>query len=137
GAVPGSFGSITLNGQVQTKYATLSAFVATDSTGTGNGWNITFQATPFTCTAGSGANKCPSGGHSLPNGSLVMAPPTVACDASSSCGGLATVPSVSIAANTAIDAASAVKVGSSLASTGMGSYDFSMGTVDGTAGHNL
>jgi len=137
GAVPGSFGSITLNGQVQTLFTTLSSYTASDSTGTGSGWNITFQATQFACTVGTGTNKCPTGGNSLPAGSLLMAPPTVACDASSSCGGLAAAPTISISSNTGIDAASAVKVASAAASTGMGTYDFTTGLVDATAGHDL
>lgn len=137
GAAPGTLAAVTLNGQVQTQFTTLGSYTALDSTGTGSGWNVTFQATQFTCTAGSGANKCPAGGNSLPVGSLTMAPPTVACDAASSCGGQAATPTVSIAANTGIDVATAVKVASAATNTGMGTYDFTPGNVDATAGHNL
>jgi hypothetical protein len=53
------------------------------------------QATQFACTAGTGSNKCPTGGNSLPSGSLLVAPPTVGCDASWSCRGLAAAPTIS------------------------------------------
>jgi hypothetical protein len=140
GAAPGTLSAVTLNGQTQTQYTTLATYTAVDSTGTGSGWNVTFQATPFSCTAGSGSNKCPSGGSSMPNGSLTMAPPTVACDAvmnGTACSGQGAVPTMSIAGNTAVDAASAVKVASSAANAGMGTYDFTPGLVDATSGHDF
>jgi hypothetical protein len=140
GAAPGTLSAVTVNGQTQTQYTTLGTYTAVDSTGTGAGWNITVQATPFSCTAGTGTDKCPTGGNSLPTGSLTMAPPTVACDASMAgtpCSGQGATPSVSISANTAVDAASAVKVASAAANSGMGTYDFTPGNVDSTSGHNL
>lgn len=138
GAAPGTLAAVTLNGQVQTQYTTLGSYTAVDSTGTGSGWNVTFQATQFACTnSGNAGDKCPSGGNSLPVGSLTMAPPTVACDANSSCGGQAATPTISISGNTGVDVASAVKIASAAANTGMGTYDFTPGTVDGIAGHNL
>jgi hypothetical protein len=141
GAAPGTLSAVTLNGQVQTQYTTLGSFTAADSTGTGSGWNITFQATQFKCTySGNAGDKCPTaaqGGNSLPVGSLTMAPPTVACDAASSCGGQAATPTISISSNTGIDVASAVKVASAAANTGMGTYDFTPANVDATSGHNL
>lgn len=140
GAAPGTLSGVTVNGQTQTQYTTLGSYTAADSTGTGTGWNVTFQATQFSCTAGTGTDKCPTGGNSLPTGSLTMAPPTVACDPAmngTSCSGQGAVPSVAITSNTAIDAASAVKVASAAANTGMGTYDFTPGFVDTTSGHNL
>lgn len=130
GAAPGTF-SATLTGADQTVASALASYTAADNTGTGSGWNITFQATAFTCTAGNG--QCPTGGDSLPTGSLTMAPPTVSCN--SSCTGHGTPPSISIASNTTIDG-SAVKIASAAVQHGMGSYTFTAGQLGG-AGNAL
>jgi hypothetical protein len=82
GAAPGNF-SATLNGYNQSVYTTLGTYQASDTTLLNLGWNITFQATRFTCTPGIGS--CPAGGNSLPLNSLLMAPPTVACASGTSC----------------------------------------------------
>lgn len=140
GAAPGTLAAVTLNGQTQTQYTSLGTYTAGDSTGTGSGWNITFQATQFACTAGTGTNKCPTGGNSLPVGSLTVAPPTVACDplmAGTPCSGQGAPPGISISGNTAVDTASAVKVASAAANSGMGTYDFTPAGVDGITGHEL
>jgi hypothetical protein len=140
GAAPGSLTAVTINGQTQTQYTSLGTYTGVDSTGTGAGWNVTFQATQFACTVGSGSNKCPTGGNSLPTGSLTVAAPTVACDPlmnGTLCSGQGAVPTISISANTAVDVASAVKVASAALNQGMGTYDFTPGLVDGIAGHNL
>lgn len=132
GAAPGTLTAVTLNGQTQTQYTTLASYTAADSTGTGLGWNVTFQATQFACTAGTGTDKCPTGGNSLPIGSLTMGVPTVTCDpvmSGTPCSGQGAAPAISISANTAVDTASAVKVASAMANTGMGTYDFTPGTI--------
>ena len=128
GAAPGTF-SATLTGSDQTVATTLSNYTAADTTGTGHGWNVTFQATQFACTAGVG--QCPAGGDSLPTSSLLMAPETVACNWGTSCAGRASGPSISIASNTALDAGSAVKVASAALNKGMGTYTFTPGTLGG------
>ncbi|NRD80938.1 WxL domain-containing protein [Bacillus sp. BRMEA1] len=60
------FPAITLNGQLQTLNATLSNWSIIDATGTGNGWHVTAQATPFT-EAGVSNNPL-----TLPTGSLTL-----------------------------------------------------------------
>ncbi len=133
GAAPGTFAA-TLNGSDQTVATTLANYQASDTTGTGHGWNVTFQATQFACTAGTG--QCPAGGDSLPTGSLLMAPETVACNSGTDCAGRASAPTVSIVANTALDGGSAVKVASAAANKGMGTYTFTPGQLGG-AGNAL
>lgn len=128
GAAPGTF-AVTLNGSDQTVASTLSSYTASDTTGTGNGWNVTFQASTFTCTAGVG--QCPTGGDSLPTSSLLMAPETVACNTGTDCSGRASAPTVSIASNTALDSGSAVKVASAALKKSMGTYNFTPGTLGG------
>jgi X-Pro dipeptidyl-peptidase len=127
GAAPGTF-SATLNGSDQTVFGTLATYQAVDSRGTGAGWNITFQATQFACANPTDAG-CPVGGDTFATSSLLMAPPTVACHAGFTCSGKGAVPTISIAANTAIDAGSAVKVASAALNKGMGTYDFTPGTI--------
>ncbi len=133
GAAPGTF-SATLTGSDQTVATTLGTYTAADTTGTGHGWNVTFQASQFTCTAGTG--QCPAGGDTLPTSSLLMAPETVACNSGTSCSGRASAPTISIAANTALDSGSAVKVASAALNKGMGTYTFTPGTLGG-AGNAL
>lgn len=128
GAAPGAF-TVTLNGSDQTVPTTLGTYTGSDTTGTGHGWNVTFQASQFTCTAGTGS--CPVGGDSLPLSSLLMAPETVACNSGTSCSGRASAPTVSIAANTALDGGSAVKVASAPLTKGMGTYTFTPGALGG------
>jgi hypothetical protein len=127
GAAPGNF-TATLTGSDQQVYTTLATYQAADLTGTGSGWHLTFQATAFTCTNGTDTG-CPTGNDSLPASSLLVAPPTVACHAGTSCAGRAAVPTVSIATNTALDSGSAVAMASAATKKGMGTYDFTPGTV--------
>jgi putative surface cell wall-binding protein len=137
GGAPGVLGGVTLNGHTQNAYATLGTYQASDTTLTGAGWNITFQASQFSCAAGTGS--CPATSAQLPLSSLVMAPPTVACASGTSCTSTQAPPTISIQANTAIDTAGSagVKVASAAANTGEGTYDFTPALVDGTSGHNL
>ncbi len=131
GAAPGNL-SVTLNGSDQTVTTTLGSYTAADSTGSGKGWNVTFQATAFHCTNGGVSDPCPSsGGDTFPTSSLLMAPPTVACASNQTCSGRAGKPTVSIASNTAVDSGSAVKVASAAVNTGMGTYNFTPGTIGG------
>lgn len=137
GAAPGNF-TATLAGSDQTIYTSLAPYTGADTTGTGKGWNVTFQATQFACTYNSTTNpNCPTAGNTLPASSLKMAAPTVACASNQSCTGQAAPPSISISANTAVDSGTAVKVASAAASTGMGTYDFTPSPVDTTTGHDL
>jgi hypothetical protein len=129
GAAPGAF-TATLTGSDQQVYSTLGNYTGADNTGTGAGWNITFQATQFSCTHGTDTG-CPVGNDTLPTSSLLIAPPTVACHSGTSCNGRASVPSISIGSNTAVDGGSAVKVASAAVNKGMGTYDFTPGNLNG------
>lgn len=127
GAAPGNF-TATLTGSDQQVYAALGSFTGADQTGSGNGWHITFQATRLACTSGTDAG-CPTGGDTFPASSLLLAPPTVTCHTGTSCSGRASKPTISISANTALDGASAVTIASTAANSGMGTYDFTPGTI--------
>jgi hypothetical protein len=127
GAAPGTF-SATLNGSDQTVYGTLATYQAVDSRGTGVGWNITFQATQFACTNPTDAG-CPVGGDTFATSSLLMAVPTVACHSGTSCISHAAPPTISVGGTTAVDSGSAVKVASAAVNKGMGTYDFTPGTI--------
>ncbi|HZU11250.1 MAG TPA: WxL domain-containing protein [Chloroflexota bacterium] len=130
GGSPGTF-SATLTGSNQTADTTLGTYTVTDATGTGLGWNVTFQATQFTCTVGTDAG-CKTGLTTLPWNSLSIAPPSAVCASGSLCTG---APSDSISSNTAIDTGSgttpgsAVKVLSAAALSGIGSYTVTPGTI--------
>lgn len=132
GATPGTFPGVTLNGTDQTVYTTLTAYTGDNSTDATTGWNITFQATQFSCP-GSGQNHCVSA-DTLPTGSLVMPPPTVSSCVSScgTSGNTAAAPTISINSNTGIDVASPVKVASAGTNKGEGVYKFTPGTVGGS-----
>jgi hypothetical protein len=130
GAAPGNFAA-TLNGSDQTVGTSLGTYTGQDTTGSASGWNVTFQATNFACTAGAG--QCPTGGDTLPAGSLLMAPPTVACNTGTSCTGRASAPTISIATNAALDNGAAVKVASAAAKKGMGTYTFTPANISGIA----
>lgn len=128
GGAPGSF-SATLNGANQTADTTLGNYTVNDATGSAAGWNVTFQATQFTCAvqvSGVGDAGCQPGLTTLPADSLSIAKPTAACASGSTCTGS---PAVSITGNTAVDGASAVTVLDAAAGTGMGSYDVTPGTI--------
>ncbi len=130
GGTPGTF-SATLNGANQTADTTMASYNPDDATGSGAGWNVTFQATQFTCVVGTDTG-CKTGLTTLPWNSLSIAPPGATCAGGSSCTGS---PTISISANTAVDtgsgttAGSAVKVLSAAAGSGMGSYTVTPGTI--------
>jgi hypothetical protein len=126
GAAPGNF-TASLTGSDQQVYTTLGAYTAADTTGTGNGWHVTFQATAFNCTSADAG--CPATGDTFPTGSLLMAAPTVACASGTSCAGRAVPPTISISTNTALDSGSAVTVASAASKKGMGTYNFTPGAI--------
>jgi hypothetical protein len=110
-----NFASVTLNGQIQTTTASMGAFTVTDSTGTGNGWNVVVKASQFT-----------TGGETpltLPNNSLDIALPTVTAQEG------ATDASTITKLNGKIDNATGVKVLSAAADGGMGKYDIGANTL--------
>jgi hypothetical protein len=111
-----NFPGVTLNGTAQTVSASLAGFSVDDARGTGVGWHVTAQATQFAEHDGTGYV---AGGRTLPMGSLTMPAPTVTANGTSS-----PPPTLEPGAPWAIDAASAVKIASAAAGTGMGRYDF-------------
>ncbi|MGH2442267.1 MAG: WxL domain-containing protein [Chloroflexota bacterium] len=128
GATPGDF-SANLSGSDQTVSTTLSTYSVSDARGNAAGWHVTFQASSFSCT--SVDSGCPVSGDTLPSGSLLMAPPTVACHSGTSCSGRASPPVISVSSNTALDTGTAVTVASAAAKEGMGTFDFTPGTIGG------
>jgi hypothetical protein len=136
GAAPSNFPGVTLNGSDQNVYSTLGTYTAIDQSGSGAGWNITMQATQFTCSAGTGS--CPSGGDKFPTGSLQVKPPAVACANSAGCGTVSRLSPPTICHGSsayALDTGSAVNVASAAANTGMGTFNFtpnSFGTGTGS-----
>jgi hypothetical protein len=140
GAVtPGTFGAVTLNGQDQLTYASLSSYDVTDATGTGAGWKVTFKASRFACTAG--ADQCPAGtGDTLDAGLLKVAKPTAACATGNGCQGRAAAPTGGISGDTAIDggtSAAAVTVLSAAVGSGMGKYTVTPGAFASDSAKNL
>ena len=126
GATPNNL-TATLTGSDQLVYTTLSTYTAADTTGTGLGWHLTFQATQFACTTSD--TGCPTAGDSLSVGSLLMPPPTVACASGTSCNGRAGLPTVSVSTNSPLDSGSAVSVSSAAPNKGMGTYTFTPGAI--------
>jgi hypothetical protein len=95
-----------------------SGFSINDATGSGDGWCVTMQATPFTNTTTD--TSSPSYGKVLPPNSLIMPALTVAVANDSS----SAVP-MPLATSTAIDTDSALEVADCCtAGEGMGTYGF-------------
>ena len=134
GGAPGSF-SATLAGTDQVLYTTLEPFTVNDSTGTADGWHVSVQAAPLTCAPG--VDACPAAGDALPAGSLVIAPPTVACAQGTACVNRSAPPVVTLSGPTAIDVATAVRVAAAAAGTGAGTYVFTPGEIGGVAGRHV
>jgi len=114
----GNFAPVTLDGSAKGTTATMDNFSATDARGTGDGWNVTVQATQFKEHNGTSYVDL---GKQLPQNSLQMAAPNVAkSDQTSSA-----EPQITTGPYT-IDAAAAVKIASAgSGGPGMGSYNFS------------
>lgn len=116
------FSPIVLNGQVQTSVATLSNWVVTDATGSGNGWNVQVQASQFTentpssgFTTGTLALTLPQGSLSL-TGSRTVLPQSGSTPISSTGG-----PNIAVT-NPAIDLSSPVIFLTAQSGYGMGTY---------------
>lgn len=107
-----NFESRVVTGVAQTTPAALDAFSVSDLRGSGAGWNVTAQASPFT-----GVTL-----KTLAAGSLTMSQPTVASPDTESAD-----PSIVVGPYT-IDGA-AVKISSAALNAGMGTYNFSTTTM--------
>jgi hypothetical protein len=104
------FAATTLTGSPQLVTTNMNDWKVNDARGTGAGWNVTFQATPFADGAG----------HSLPAGSLKMLTPTVAPANVLN----VALPPIMQGALFTLDGGSAVPVVSALAGTGQGEWVF-------------
>lgn len=118
--------SITLNGTNQTLTNTLVLTVA-DSTGTGNGWNLTLSATNFTGSGNFNGSTTPTSQSLATSGTLSITGVTAACAPGSTC----TNPTNSItypaAVTTAATSPTPIKFYNAGTSTGMGKF-----TIDPT-----
>jgi hypothetical protein len=133
------FPTLTLSGQDQSAFASLSSVNIQDQQATGTaGWNVTVQASRLTCTSTDGP-RCPASGDTLPAGELQMAGPLAEGPSGSQCVSGCGAPGVlSLPQGTTpflIDTGTSVKIASY--ANRDASYTLKPGTVDGTAGHNL
>ena len=117
-----SFGAITLNGQQQTSTAAFTLTNVSDATGTGAGWNVSLTLTPL-AEYNTTTLAYVTGGKVLTGSSIkVTTAPVVSLVDSTSSAASTITP---VAATTALDTNSAVKLLSAAANGGMGSYAFS------------
>lgn len=117
----------------QTIYSGLSTYGVTDSTGTGNGWDLTFQLGGLTCRYQD--RQCPLG-ETLLSDSLTMRPPRVVCDPGTDCTGRAAPPTVFRGSPIVLQPGSPVRVASADTGHGMGAYLFEPASFGGS-GHDL
>jgi hypothetical protein len=118
-ATVSNFAPVTLDGTTKTTTATMDNFSVTDDRGTGEGWTVTVSATQFREWDGI---AYVAGGRTLPTGSLSMPAPTVAAVATES-------PSPSITPGPYVIDGSSIKIASAAADTGMGTYNFTQGSL--------
>ena len=108
----GHFEVRNVSGLMQTTETRLETFEITDLTGTGAGWHVTVDASPFE-----------SGAHGLERGSLSMSRPLVdAVDTPSAAPAIAPGPYT-------IDDGTAVQIANANAGDGMGRFTFSASTL--------
>ena len=125
--------ALTLNGQSQTLTAQMANFSAIDATGAATGWNVTVigdtsggksavfkQYCPnATCGSDSGPGYV-SGGQTLAANSLTLA--STGASFAGQNGTTGTAPTLQCASACNVDSASAVKIASAAAGTGMGTW---------------
>ncbi|HUR18392.1 MAG TPA: WxL domain-containing protein [Acidimicrobiales bacterium] len=111
----GNFAGVTLDGTAKTTTASFDNFEVNDARGSGDGWNVTVQAT--TMAEHDGSDYVASG-KTLPADSLSLATATVVADGTTS--GAPTMTAGSYSLTT-----SAVKIASAAVDAGMGKYDIS------------
>lgn len=115
-----NFTGITLNGTQQTTTATWSTSNISDARGTGAGWNLSLNLTQFKQHDGTAYVVS---GKSLAASSMKVTTAPVVSQVDSTSSPASTV--TPVAATTALDTASAVKLLSAAVNGGMGSYSFS------------
>lgn len=108
------FPTVILDGTAQTVHAPLEPFTVTDARGTGHGWTVSLQATPFREWDGTGYV---TDGRALPPGSLLLEGLSVTADGTDSDG-----PTV-VAGPYVLDGP-AVTVATATAGSGMGTFTF-------------
>lgn len=118
----GDFGSVTLDGTVNTATAAMPAFTADDSRGSGAGWSITIGATEFAEWDGT---AYVASGKTIGTSRTLLGNATSAKNDETS----STAPTMT-AGDYTLDAGSAVKIASAAADgSGMGSYTITPGAV--------
>lgn len=110
----GDFGVVTVDGTARPAEARFGPFTVTDARGSGDGWTVTVQGTPF--RAWDGAGYVP-GGASLPPGSLTLPGLAVVADGTDS-------PAPAVAAGPYTLDGTAATVAHARPGTGMGRYTF-------------
>jgi hypothetical protein len=137
-----ALGTLTLNGQAQTKTAQMNDWQVTDGTGDAAGWHVIVQGDTGAgkspvfkeyCTDGTSANGCDTavGGGPGP-GYVTTSPKTLGADSLSMAtlgagftaqgGTTGTAPTFSCDAGCSLDTASPVTIASAAAGAGMGTY---------------
>lgn len=125
--------AITLNGSAQTTNTTMTNFTVLDATGSGAGWNVTVNGNAAggksavfkqycpsaTCGSDSGPGYV-SGGQTLAANSLTLSSTGASFTGQNGTTGTAATLQCSSACN--VDSASAVKIASAAAGTGMGTW---------------
>jgi WxL domain surface cell wall-binding len=125
--------AITLNGSAQTTNTTMTNFTVLDATGSGAGWNVTvngnaaggksavFKQYCPSATCGSDAGPAyVSGGQTLAANSLTLS--STGASFAGQNGTTGTAPTLQCSSACNVDSASAVKIASAAAGTGMGTW---------------
>jgi WxL domain surface cell wall-binding len=125
--------AITLNGSAQTTNTTMTNFTVLDATGSGAGWNVTVNGNAAggksavfkqycpsaTCGSDSGPGYV-SGGQTLAANSLTLS--STGATFTGQNGTTGTAPALQCSSACNVDSASAVKIASAAAGTGMGTW---------------
>lgn len=110
------FGNLKLGGTAKTLYATLGSINVTDATGSGSGWRLLLQATPFHEVGG--AN------YTLPSNSLTFSIPKSVSPSDNNKSGL---PTIQTKGDLIIDNGNQHNIVSAAVGNGMGSFNITLG----------
>lgn len=124
---------ISLNGQAQTSYSTMTPFAVIDTTGSGAGWNVTVQGQTGGGNSAVFAQYCPtatcgtdtgpgyvSGGYSLPADSLMLT--STGAGFSAQNGSIGPAPTLPCNSGCYVDSASPVTVATAATNAGEGTW---------------
>jgi len=122
-----SSAAVTLDGDQKTLTSDGVSFGISDVRGTGAGWQLQVQASPFSCTNGPTNANCPAAGDTI-SGSVLATAPTVTCAATqvSYCSGRAAVSTVSkVSTDTTVTGSGGATIAWAAADAGMGKFSLS------------